>query len=57
MIPFRNQNMYVTTEEGRIEYVAASPFVISTEIEKLYYDIDILLKQNLDIQSVFYSPA
>lgn len=51
---FRNQNMYVTTDDGRIEYVAASPFVVSTEMEKLYNDIDTLLQQKLDVTSVFY---
>ncbi|NLR62220.1 Fic family protein [Chitinophaga polysaccharea] len=51
---FRNQNMYVTTGDGSIEYVAASPFIVNTEMEKLYNDIEILLKQQLDIQEVFY---
>ncbi|MBV8252564.1 MAG: Fic family protein [Chitinophaga sp.] len=51
---FRNQNMYVTTEDGRIEYVAASPFIVNTEMGKLYNDIETLLKQPLDIQAVFY---
>ncbi|RAJ88111.1 Fic/DOC family protein [Chitinophaga dinghuensis] len=51
---FRNQNMYVTTEDGRIEYVAASPFIVNTEMEKLYSDIEFLVKQKLDIQEVFY---
>ncbi|RFS20647.1 hypothetical protein DVR12_18985 [Chitinophaga silvatica] len=50
----RNQNMYVTTEDGRIEYIAASPFIVGTEMEKLYHDIDLLLQQKLDIQSAFY---
>lgn len=51
---FRNQNMYVTTEDGRIEYVAASPFIVNAEMEKLYGDIAFLMKQNLDIQEIFY---
>ncbi|HVI47632.1 MAG TPA: Fic family protein [Chitinophaga sp.] len=51
---FRNQNMYVTADDGRIEYVAASPFIVNTEMEKLYNDIEILLKQQLDIQEAFY---
>lgn len=51
---FRNQNMYVTTEDGRIEYVAASPFIVEAEMEKLYNDIEILLKQQLDTPEVFY---
>nr|WP_295865278.1 Fic family protein [uncultured Chitinophaga sp.] len=51
---FRNQNMYVTTDDGRIEYVAASPFIVNTEMEKLYNDIETLLEHPLDVQEVFY---
>ncbi|MDQ0106926.1 Fic family protein [Chitinophaga terrae (ex Kim and Jung 2007)] len=54
---FRNQNMYVTTDDGRIEYVAASPFIVNTEMEKLYNDIEALLDQQLDIQEAFYFAA
>ena len=32
----RNGNMYVTTDDGRIEYVAVSPYGVKTELEKLY---------------------
>ncbi|TWF35685.1 Fic/DOC family protein [Chitinophaga polysaccharea] len=51
---FRNQHMYVTTDDGRIEYVAASPLIVNTEMEKLYNDIEMLLEQQLDIPEVFY---
>lgn len=51
---FRNQNMYVTTPDGRIEYVAASPNEVETEMEKFHNDIEILLKTNLSIDEVFY---
>lgn len=51
---FRNQNMYVTTDDGRIEYVAASPFVVSDEMEKLYDDISYLLSVKLDVSAAFY---
>lgn len=51
---FRNQNMYVTTSDGRIEYVAASPNEVETEMKKFYNDIDILLKTNLSIEEIFY---
>jgi Fic family protein len=51
---FRNQNMYVTTPDGRIEYVAVSPNEVETEMEKFHNDIEILLKTNLSIDEVFY---
>ncbi len=50
----RTQNMYVTTPDGKIEYVAASPFDVPAEMDKLYRDIDKLLEENLKINEVFY---
>ncbi|MDO5608138.1 MAG: Fic family protein [Capnocytophaga sp.] len=50
----RSQNMYVTTPDGRIEYVAASPYEVKTEMEKFYNDIAILLQMDLNIEAVFY---
>ncbi|NSL91024.1 hypothetical protein ECE50_029640 [Chitinophaga sp. Mgbs1] len=51
---FRNQNMFVTTDDGRIEYVAASPFVVNEEMDKLYNDISTLLQTKLDTTSAFF---
>ena len=51
---FRAHNMYVTTEAGRIEYVAASPYEVETEMSKLYRDIDLLVKSPLAIGEVFF---
>lgn len=51
---FRIHNMYVSTSEGRIEYVAASPYEVENEMTKFYSDIAILLKTNLSIEEVFY---
>ena len=51
---FRNQNMYVSTPDGRIEYVAATPFEVESEMQKLYADIEILLSQDLEIEEVFF---
>ncbi|WP_219226229.1 Fic family protein [Pedobacter antarcticus] len=51
---FRNQNMFVTTKDGRIEYVAASPFEVGSEMEKLYADLEILLTTELTIAEVFF---
>lgn len=50
----RSQNMYVTTPDGRIEYVATSPFDLVNEMNKLYSDIAILLNEKLSIEEVFY---
>jgi len=50
----RTRNMYVTTPDGRIEYVAATPFEVKKQIEKLYNDIDTLLKEELALEEVFF---
>ncbi len=54
---FRTHNMYVITDKGSIEYVAASPYEVEKEMRKLYRDIDGLLKAELSIQEVFYYAA
>ncbi len=51
---FRTQNMYVTTPDGKIEYVATTPFEVKGEMEKIYHDIQLLLKTELTIQEVFF---
>ncbi len=50
----RTQNMYVSTPDGKIEYVAAAPLDVQGEMEKLYNDIEILLKEKLTINEVFF---
>ena len=54
---FRTQQMYVTTPDGKIEYVAASPYEVQGEMEKLYSDIALLLKQELKVAEVFFFAA
>ncbi|WP_315823449.1 Fic family protein [Paraflavitalea speifideaquila] len=51
---FRNQNMYVTTKDGRIEYVASSPFEVAAEMDKLFADLEILLTSELMILETFF---
>ncbi|MBB5638884.1 Fic family protein [Pedobacter cryoconitis] len=51
---FRNQNMFVTTKDGRIEYVAATPFEVTSEMDKLYTDLEILLNTELTISETFF---
>lgn len=50
----RIHNMYVSTPDGKIEYVAATPQEVASEMEKLYSDIELLLNQELSIQEIFF---
>jgi Fic family protein len=51
---YRQQNMYVTTDDGRIEYVAALPNEVGGEMDKLLHDIEILKQKVMRIEEVFY---
>jgi Fic family protein len=53
----RTQNMYVTTPDGKIEYVAAAPHEVESELQKLYADIEVLLNTDLSMEAVFYFAA
>ncbi len=46
--------MYVTAPDGKIEYVAASPFAVKPELEKFYSDLDILMNRELSVQEAFF---
>ena len=50
----RTGNMFVTTGDGKIEYVAASPFAVKSELKKFYNDLGTLLKMKLTVQEVFF---
>jgi len=50
----RTQNMYVASDDGRIEYVAATPYEVVSEMDKFYEDLSYLLNQKLSIEEVFY---
>ncbi len=50
----RAGNMYVTTPDGKIEYVAASPFEVNTEMEKWYADVELLLNTKLTVEETFF---
>ena len=50
----RFQNMFITNDEGRIEYVAALPHQVDNEMTKFYDDIEWLLKKDLTFEEVFY---
>ena len=51
---FRNTNMFVTTADGRIEYVAATPMKVAEEMEKFYHDLSILQGMELSVEETFY---
>lgn len=50
----RSHNKYVSTPDGKIEYVAASPYEVEAEMEKFYADIAWLLKQELSLEEVLF---
>ena len=50
----RNNPMFVINSNDRIEYVAAEPSIVKTELEKLFKDIQIIKESKLDEFEVFY---
>lgn len=50
----RKSNMYVATDDGRIEYVAPIPSKVNAGMNKFYADLESLLSADLSIQEVFY---
>jgi Fic family protein len=53
----RIHNMYVSTPDGKIEYIAATPFEVPVEMEKFYSDIETLRVWKLSIDEVFFFAA
>jgi len=53
----RTQNMYVSTPDGKIEYVAVSPYEVESEMQKWYDDIAVLRDRDMSIAEVFYFAA
>ena len=51
---FRTGNMFVVTKDGKIEYVAAAPDKVKTEMNKLYADIETLLATDLSFDEVLF---
>jgi Fic family protein len=54
---FRTNNMFVVADDGHIEYVAAAPTQVSTEMEKLYSDIGQLVDAALSFEEAFFYAA
>lgn len=53
----RNNPMFVINNDDKIEYVAASPEIVQIELSKLFYDVDLLLKEKLNDYEIFYYAA
>lgn len=53
----RSNPMFVINDKERIEYVAASPYVVSGELEKLFRDIEKLHARELNSFEIFYYAA
>ncbi len=50
----RNNPMFVINSDDRIEYVAAEPNIVKSELSKLFNDIELLLKTDLNDFEIFY---
>lgn len=50
----RMNPMFVINSEDKIEYVAASPDKVKPELDKLFHDIEILRRTDLDPFEIFY---
>jgi len=50
----RPNPMFVLNSDDKIEYVAADPEIVKQEIDKLFYDINTLLKADLNPFEIFY---
>jgi Fic family protein len=53
----RNNPMFVLNSDDRIEYVAAEPNIVKSELEKLFLDISTLLHDSLSLTETFYYAA
>ena len=53
----RTNIMFVATDDGRIEYVATSPYELKAEMDKWYADLEALLSTNMCAEEVFFYAA
>jgi Fic family protein len=54
---YRTQHMYVATDDGRIEYVAALPERVPGEMGKFFKDLKLLLAKKMSFEEVFFHAA
>ena len=53
---YRSGNMFVMTADGKIEYVAPSPYVLKFELSDFFEDLNALLNADLSFeQSLFFA--
>lgn len=50
----RTSNMFVITKDGRIEYVAAAPGKVKSEMARFYADLAVLVKADLSFEETFF---
>lgn len=50
----RSNLMFVINKEDKIEYVAAHPAIVKEELDKLFYDINLLRNKQLNSFEIFY---
>ncbi len=50
----RHNLMFVINSDDKIEYVAASPDILKQELDKLFNDVEILLRTDLNPYEIFY---
>jgi Fic family protein len=50
----RNNPMFVINSDDKIEYVAASPEIVKSELDRLFHDIDLLLHADLNPFEIFF---
>ncbi len=50
----RHNPMFVINSDDRIEYVAAEPNIVKSELDKLFNDIELILKADIHDFDVFY---
>jgi Fic family protein len=53
----RVHHMYVSSPDGRIEYVAATPYQVEAEMKKFYADVEVLLSQPMTVPEAFFFAA
>ena len=53
----RTNIMFVATDDGRIEYVATSPYELKAEMDKWYADVEVLLNTSMTAEEVFFYAA
>lgn len=53
----RNSNMFVVTQDGKIEYVAAVPGKVTSEMDKFYHDLNVLTGADLSFAETLFFAA